>query len=150
MCIQPLSIPKELCPFHIWANLTTFHCSSSQHTPAARRKAKPNTMIIKPWPEGALFQLQEHFVHTVWDLFEHQELKICTDCTFFTSQTILILCKYIRVFANQKPWKTRNIQTLLRTHDTAFRMGGRTLYNAAGANLKRGIKDAKRACMRRI
>lgn len=44
---------------------------------------------------------------------------------------------------------TREVQALLSARDTAFRTGDPTLYSAARADLKRGIKDAKEAYKRK-
>ncbi|KAJ8383605.1 hypothetical protein AAFF_G00216780 [Aldrovandia affinis] len=46
----------------------------------------------------------------------------------------------IRVYPNQKPWMTKEVQSLLRIRDTTFRFGDGTQYSAAKANQKRGKK----------
>lgn len=58
--------------------------------------------------------------------------------------------KRVKVFPNQKPWMAKEVQTLLRTHNTAFRSGHRTWYSTATAKLKRGISEAKLDYKRRI
>ncbi|KAJ8386074.1 hypothetical protein AAFF_G00177630 [Aldrovandia affinis] len=45
---------------------------------------------------------------------------------------------------------SKEVRTLLKDHNTAFRSGDRALYSAARANLKRGIRDAKAAYKRKI
>ncbi|KAJ8358140.1 hypothetical protein AAFF_G00030120 [Aldrovandia affinis] len=57
--------------------------------------------------------------------------------------------KQIRVYPNQKPWMSKEVRTLLKDRNTAFRSGDRALYSAARANLKRGIRDAKAAYKRK-
>ena len=56
----------------------------------------------------------------------------------------------IRVFPNQKPWMTKQVQVLLKQRNTAFRAGDEALYSAAISNLKRGIREAKTAYKRKI
>lgn len=56
----------------------------------------------------------------------------------------------IRIYPNQKPWMTREVQCLLREWDTALRSGDRAQYSVARANLKRGIREAKAAYRRKI
>lgn len=58
--------------------------------------------------------------------------------------------KTIRVYPNRKPWMTQRVQQLLKDRNTAFRAGDSALYSAARANLKRGIRQAKRDYRRRI
>ncbi|KAJ8408169.1 hypothetical protein AAFF_G00263970 [Aldrovandia affinis] len=53
--------------------------------------------------------------------------------------------KHIRVYPNQKPWMTKEVQSLLRIRNTTFRFGDGAQYSAAKANLKRGIRKAKTA-----
>ncbi len=113
----------------------------------------PTTKTIKTRPEGALFQLQDCFARTKWDLFKHQDVAEYTQTVLFyiaSCTDIVTEEKYIRVFPNQKPWMTSEVHTLLRARDMAFNSGDRALYSAARANLKRGIKNAKLAYKRRI
>lgn len=75
-------------------------------------------------------------------MFADSVLCYCTDN--------VTVDKQIRVYPNQKPWMTREVQRLLRERNIAFRSGDQTLYSAAQANLKRGIKGAKSDYRRRI
>lgn len=45
---------------------------------------------------------------------------------------------------------TKEVKTLLKDHNTAFRSGDRALYSTARANLKKGIREAKAAYKRKI
>lgn len=117
-----------------------------------RRKTKPTTKTITTWPEGALSQLQDCFAQTNWDLFE-QDLETYTQTILFYITSCIdnvTVEKRIRVYPNQKPWMTKEVHTLLRARDMAFKSGDRALYNTARADLKRGIRDAKRVYKRRI
>ncbi|MCI4395729.1 hypothetical protein PGIGA_G00195320 [Pangasianodon gigas] len=54
------------------------------------------------------------------------------------------------MFPNQKPCMTSEVQSLLKERNSAFRSGGKALYSAARASLRRGIKHAKDAYKRKI
>ncbi|KAK0134133.1 hypothetical protein N1851_030305 [Merluccius polli] len=56
----------------------------------------------------------------------------------------------IRVFPNRKPWMTKEVQTLIRVRNSAFRTGDRDLYSTARADLRRGLKLAKDSYKRKI
>ena len=118
-----------------------------------RRKTKPYIKNIKIWPEGALSQLQDCFEHTVWDIFEQQDLEEYTGTvlSYINHCTDTVTAaKRIRVYPNQKPWMTSKVKTLLQERNSAFRSGDKNLYSTARANLKRGIKDAKKAYKEKI
>lgn len=118
-----------------------------------RRKAQPTTRTVKTWPEGASSQLQDCFERTNWDIFGNQDLEEYTSTVLFYIQNCVdnvTVDKLIRVYPNQKPWMTKEVQTLLKDRNTAFRSGDRALYSAARANLKKGIRDAKAAHKRKI
>ena len=42
------------------------------------------------------------------------------------------------------------VQSLLKSHNTAFKSGDRALYSVARSDLKRGIREAKAAYKRKI
>lgn len=60
------------------------------------------------------------------------------------------ITKQIRIFPNNKPWMNKEVQLLLRARNMAFRSGDSQQYNVARSEMKRGIRDAKAAYMRRI
>ncbi len=99
-----------------------------------RKRMNPITKTIKTWPEGALFQLQDCFARTKWDLFKHQDVAEYTQTVLFyiaSCTDIVTEERHIRVFPNQKPWMTSEVHTLLRARDMAFKSGDRALYSAA-------------------
>ncbi|KAF7647947.1 hypothetical protein LDENG_00164230 [Lucifuga dentata] len=109
------------------------------YTPLSK-SAPVTSRTVNTWPEGASQQLQDCFQSTNWDIFEHQNLE----------QYTTALDKCIRVYPNKKPWMTKEVQSLLRERNTAFRSGDGVLYSTARANLKRGNREAKVAYKRRI
>uniref|UniRef100_A0A669B6K4 Reverse transcriptase domain-containing protein n=1 Tax=Oreochromis niloticus TaxID=8128 RepID=A0A669B6K4_ORENI len=117
------------------------------------RKTKPQTKTIKTWPEGALSQLQDCFSTTVWDLFSSHNLQEYTDTVLSYIRNCVdnvTVNKRVRVFPNQKPWMNSEVQSLLKSRNTAFKSGDRAAYRAARADLSRGIRKAKAAYRRRI
>lgn len=86
-------------------------------------------------------------------MFVHQDLEVFTDsvlCYIKYCINTVTVDKRIRVYPNQKPWMTREVQRLLKEGNTASRSGDQALYCAAQADLKRGIKGAKSDYRRRI
>ncbi len=82
----------------------------------------PTTKTIKTWPDGELFQLQDCFARTKWDLFKHQDVAEYTQTVLFyiaSCTEIVTEEKYVRFFPNQKPWMTSEVHTLLRARDMA-------------------------------
>lgn len=79
------------------------------HSPAytpLRRSARPTTKTVTTWPDNALFKLQDCFIKTDWDLFEHQELETFTGTVLDYIQFCIgnvTVDKNIRAFPNQKP-----------------------------------------------
>ena len=118
-----------------------------------RRRSRPTTRTVTTWPENALSELQDCLQHTDWDLFQHQDLETYTgtvlDYIKFCMGTVSV-DRNIRVFPNQKPWMTRQVRSLLKARDIAFRSGDRALYSTARADLKKGIRNAKADYRRRI
>lgn len=105
------------------------------------------THKVSIWPENSLSQLQDCFTHTDWEVFKHHDLDVHTEAVLAYIKYCMdnvTVNKIIRVFPNQKPWMTSQVYKLLKDRKAAFRSGDRALYSAARANLKRGIKDAKR------
>ena len=115
-----------------------------------RKKSKPAIKTIKTWPEGALSQLQDCFVSTEWSIFEHLEytetvlfyIKNCTDN--------VTVDKHIRVYTNQKPWMSTEVQSLLSARNTAYKSGDRDQYSVVSAELWRGIITAKEAYKKKV
>ena len=58
--------------------------------------------------------------------------------------------KRIQVYPNQKLWMTREVRTLLKERNKAFRCGDGAQYSAATASLRRSIREAKTSHQRRI
>lgn len=52
----------------------------------------------------------------------------------------VVVVKRIRIYPNQKPWMSKEVQHLLCDRNRAFRSGDGTKYNVARASLKRGIR----------
>lgn len=96
---------------------------------APLRKTAPTIIkTVKTWPDDASLQLQDCFNRTNWDVFEHHDLDVFTDsvlCYIKNCTDNVTVDKRIRVFPNQKPWMTREVQRLLRERNSTFRSGDR-------------------------
>ena len=98
------------------------------------RKTKPQTKTIKTWPEGALSHLQDCFSTTVWDLFSSHNLQEYTDsvlCYIKNCVGTVTVNKRVRAFPNQKSWMNSEVQSLLKSRNTAFKSGDRDRPSAA-------------------
>ena len=146
---------------HAYRAIPLPHLGQSDHlslllTPAytpLRRSAPLQTKTITTWPQDALSQLQDCFLHTEWDVFKHQDLAVHTESVLSYIKYCVgnvTVDKHICVFPNQKPWMTSQVRTLLKVRNAAFRSGDREQYSAARADLRRGIKKAKADYRRRI
>lgn len=90
-----------------------------------RKSALTTTKTVKTWPEGASHQLQDCFERTNWDIFEHQDLEEHTTivlCYIKNCMDTVTVDKCIWVYPNQKPWMTKEVQSLLRDRNTAFQV----------------------------
>lgn len=137
------------------------HLGQSDHvslflTPAYRpivNTVKPTVRHIQVWPEGASEQLRDCFSNTEWALFEDNNINTYTSTVLFYIKCCVenvTNTTRIRVFPNNKPWMTRDVQLLLKERNLAFRTGDKELYSASRSKLKRGIRDAKVAYKQRI
>lgn len=118
-----------------------------------KKTAPTITKTVAIWPEGATQQLQDCFDRTDWGVFEHQDLEVFTYsvlCYIKNCIDTVTVDKRVRVYPNQKPWMTREVQQLLKKRNIAFNSGDKALYSTARANMKRGIRKAKADYRRRI
>lgn len=129
----------------IWASRTTYPCLCCQLTPPQEKRPPPFLKTVNTCPEGASKQLQDCFELTDWRIFESPDLKEYTASVLsyikHCTDTITIE-KLIWVYANQKQM-TREVRTLLKGRNAAYRSGDAEMYSAARADLKRGIRRAK-------
>ncbi len=138
-------MPTERPPSPTSDNRITSPCSSSQPTlPCGGKQNQP----IRPSEPGLkMLSSSCRTAFPVPSIFEDQDLDTYTESVLF-----YIKCcaeevseeKHIRVFPNRKPWMTSKVQGLIRARNLAFRTGDRALYSTARADLKRGIKQAKK------
>lgn len=110
-------------------------------------RTKPSFKTVQVWNEESTSQLQDCFENTDWGLFaqsadlEEYSLSVLAymeSCTN-TVQTI----KTIKVFPNQKLWHDRNVYSLLKARNAAYRPGDRLSYSNDQSELKNGITEAK-------
>ncbi len=118
-----------------------------------RRQTKPIRRLISTWPDNALSQLQDCFISTEWSVFENQDLEEYTCAVLgyvsFCTENVTVK-KHITIFPNQKPWMMGEVRMLIRDRNIAYRSGDRAQYCMVRANLKRGIKVAKKLYKQKI
>ncbi|KAK0141960.1 RNA-directed DNA polymerase from mobile element jockey [Merluccius polli] len=138
------------------------HVGSSDHlavmlTPAYKPRVKqerPVVSEIRKWPQEAITALQDCFESTQWDIFrEAATYENAIDLQEYTESVIgyinkciddVTVVKTIKRRANQKPWLTEEVCSLLRARNAAFKAGDTAAYSVARKYLSRGIREAKR------
>uniref|UniRef100_A0A3B1J4C9 Reverse transcriptase domain-containing protein n=1 Tax=Astyanax mexicanus TaxID=7994 RepID=A0A3B1J4C9_ASTMX len=129
------------------------------YTPLIRR-SRPVQKQVKTWPAGSISALQDSFECTAWDMFREAATEgdsvdleeYAASVTGYISKCIddVTVSKTITTRPNQKPWMTAEVRVLLRTRDSAFRVGDKVALRKARADLSRAIRVAKRAHTQRI
>lgn len=103
-------------------------------------RTKPTVKTVQVWNEESSSRLQDCFENTDWDLFASTDLEeysssvlayiaFCTDSVLTTKTSV--------VFPNQEPWFDRNVCSLLRVRNAAYRSGDRQAYRNARKDLKK-------------
>lgn len=111
-----------------------------------RKKTQAIKKTVKTWPEGASHQLQDCFERNKVNIFEHCDLEKYTLTVLSYIRNCIKICWHcVQVHPNQKPWITKEVQTLLRDRSNTFRLSDGAQYSAARANLKRSIKEKQEA-----
>ncbi|KAL0149801.1 hypothetical protein M9458_054849 [Cirrhinus mrigala] len=115
---------------------------------------KPVRKQIQVWPEGSSEALQDCFNTTDWSMFKQAATYNNTTDLQEYAETVtayinkctedVTVTKTITVHANQKPWLTGEVYSLLKAWNVAFRAGDEARLKMARANLSRGIREAKR------
>ncbi|XP_049331041.1 probable RNA-directed DNA polymerase from transposon BS [Astyanax mexicanus] len=121
---------------------------------------RPVQKQVKTWPAGSISALQDCFECTAWDMFREAATEgdsvdleeYAASVTGYISKCIddVTVSKTITTRPNQKPWMTAEVRALLRTCDSAFRVGDKVALRKERADLSRAIREAKRAHTQRI
>ncbi|KAK3525553.1 hypothetical protein QTP86_034852, partial [Hemibagrus guttatus] len=117
------------------------------------RRSKPVLKLVKTWPKGAISALQNCFECTDWDIFRESATNgVTTDLEEYTSSETnyiskcineVTISKSITTRSNQKPWMTTKVRALIKSRDSAFRVGDKGSLRTARAKLSRAIREAK-------
>ncbi|KAK3517023.1 hypothetical protein QTP70_030436, partial [Hemibagrus guttatus] len=108
------------------------------------RCSKPVLKLVKTWPEGAISALQDCFECTDWDMFREAATNTnTTDLKEYTSSMISYISKCIDdvtisksiTTSNQKLWMTAKVHALLKSRDSAFRVGDKDALRTTWAKL---------------
>ena len=118
------------------------------------KQSRAELKEIRMWPQEPIPTLQDCFGITQWDIFkEAATYDNVTNLEEYTESVIgyinkciddVTTVKTIRKRANQKPWLTGEVCSLLRARDMAFKSGDAAAFRLARQNLSRGIRQAKR------
>ena len=118
-----------------------------KYRPLVQRQ-KPKTIAIQEWNDDSLNQLQGSLECTDWDMFIEaaSSLDELTDTisayvNFCTDISIPV--KHIKVFANNKPWITKNVKEIINRKKGIFCKGSAEELKGVNRELKRVIKQEK-------
>ena len=118
-----------------------------KYRPLVQRQ-KPKTIAIQEWNDDSLKHLQGSLECTDWDMFIEaaSSLDELTDTisayvNFFTDISIPV--KHIKVFANNKPWITKNVKEIINRKKCIFGKGSAEELKGVNRELKRVIKQEK-------
>lgn len=110
------------------------------------KREKVQTKDIKDWTEESVLCLHECFDCTDWDMLKEacgddlDELADVT-CSYATfCRDMIIPCKRVKVYPNNKPWITKSS---LQTRNLAFKHGAASELHTAIKELKTEILKAK-------
>lgn len=121
---------------------------SSKYTTLARRQPV-STKTVRVWSKGACQDLQDCLECTDWSVFydeDSKEVDCVTDCVtdyikFCTD--LLIPCKTIKLYSNNKPWITKDIKDAINEKKAAFMSKNKDRIRVAQKNVKVAIRQGK-------
>ncbi|PIK40697.1 hypothetical protein BSL78_22452 [Apostichopus japonicus] len=118
------------------------------HTRPIVQRQKPKLLTVKQWSPAAIEDLQASLDLTDWDVFidaseDIDELtqriadyvNFCVDCT--------VPDKQIKVYANNKPWITKEVKKIINKKKKIFGQNNRDELRAVQKELGRAIKKGK-------
>ncbi|KAL2086367.1 hypothetical protein ACEWY4_017426 [Coilia grayii] len=115
---------------------------------SALRREQVQIKEVKEWTEESVMCLQECYDCTVWDTFKEScnDLDELTDvvCSYVAfCRDMIIPCKQIKIYPNNKPWANGSIKNCIRKKRQAHKHGNATDFHAATKELKTEIFKAK-------
>lgn len=108
------------------------------------------TKDIKVWSEESVLSLQECFDCTDWDIFTQScgdDLDSLVDvtCSYITfCRDMIVPCKQVKIYPNNKPWVNKAVKTSLQRKSLAFKQGIASDLHSATKELKIEILQAKK------
>ena len=118
-----------------------------KYRPIVKRQ-KPQKITIQQWDTIGLETLQASFECTDWDMFVTATESIdeltetVTGYVNFCVQSI-IPAKTLKIFANNKPWVTPEIKTIINKKKGAFGRGDKAQLRTIQKDLKSAIRKGK-------
>ncbi|KAK3562816.1 hypothetical protein QTP86_009973 [Hemibagrus guttatus] len=118
------------------------------------RRSKLVLKQVKTWPAGAISALQDCFECIDWNMFREAATngdsinleEYTKSVTSYIGKCIddMTVYKTITTRSNQKPWMTAEVHALLKSRDTAFRVGDKATLRTARAKLSQDSGDSGR------
>ncbi len=113
------------------------------------KREKVSTKDTKNWTEESVQRLKACFECTNWDMF----IKACGGdldqlvdviCSYVAyCRDMIIPCKRVKMYSNNKPWVTKSVKACIQTKKLAFKHGTASELYTAKKDLKIEILRAK-------
>ncbi len=113
------------------------------------KREKVQTKEMKDWTEESVSCLQECYDCTDWDMFKEScgdDLDELTDviCSYAAfCRDMIIPCKQVRIYPNNKPWVNKSVKACIQKKRHAFKQGIASDLHVATKELKIEIRKAK-------
>ena len=119
------------------------------------RRVKPVKRDVAVWSDASIAELQGCFECTDWDVFfgPDESIDFVTDVIsdyIKFCKDLYIPTKTVKTFSNNKPWMTSALKQTINEKKRAFMLNNRTEGKRIQIQLRREIREAKRAYKEKI
>ena len=119
------------------------------------KREKCEKLTIRKWNDECTTNLQGCLECTDWSVLCEEEGKINVNMDIFNSYFLFCLnmivpCKEIILFPNNKPWVNKELKTLLNEKCRNVQNGNRAQYRTIQRELNKKISEAKRAYKEKV
>lgn len=112
------------------------------------KSVKPTEKTVKVWSTDSIEKLRGCFECTDWSVFEDTATNIdeltgvITDYTNFCVDTV-IPCKTVKIFANNKPWISKELKSILNEKKRAFCARDKIKVKCIQTEINKQVKKCK-------
>lgn len=113
------------------------------------KRENTRTRDVKVWSEDSILSFQECFSCTDWNIFVHScgdDLDELVDvtCSYMAfCRDMIIPCKRVKIYPNNKPWVSVSVKACIQRKAMAFKNGSASDLHSATKELKMEIIKSK-------